>query len=102
MMFAKADRPFQQDFRQRRKFAKRPLCGLLSVGKGVSVMRWLVVAPICPACLRGFAGPLVMMPFARFRSLPKAYPSGEAFNYPQVVAREIPVSALRLKPLTRL
>lgn len=30
------------------------------------------------------------------------YPSGEAFNHPQVVARVIPVSALRLKPLTRL
>lgn len=30
------------------------------------------------------------------------YACGEAFNYPQVVARVIPVSALRLRPLTRL
>ena len=53
-------------------FRKRPLCGRLSVGKGVSALRWLVVAPMCPACMRGFAWPLALMPFARFRSLPIA------------------------------
>ena len=53
-------------------FRRRPLCGRLSVGKGISALRWLVVAPMCPACLRGFAWPLALMPFARFRSLPIA------------------------------
>ncbi|WP_288018054.1 hypothetical protein, partial [Blastomonas sp.] len=44
-------------------FSKRPLCGRLSVGKGISALRWLVVAPMCPAYLRGFAWPLALMPF---------------------------------------
>lgn len=45
----------QRVSRQKRKFANRPLCGRLSVGKGISSLRWLVVAPMCPAYLRGFA-----------------------------------------------
>lgn len=30
-------------------FGFRRLCGRLSVGKGISALRWLVVAPMCPA-----------------------------------------------------
>lgn len=53
-------------------FRFRPLCGRLSVGKGISALRLLVVAPMCPAFQRGFAWPRALMPFARVRSLPIA------------------------------
>lgn len=52
------------------------MCGRPSVGKGISALRWLVVAPMCAAYLRGFVWPLALMPFARFRSLPIASTRG--------------------------
>ena len=58
--------------RQRHSREAGSCSGRLSVGKGISALRWLVVAPMCPAYLRGFAWPLALMPFARFRSLPIA------------------------------
>lgn len=71
-MISKAVCRLCQPSRKLLPFRKRPLCGRLSVGKGYSALRWLVVAPMCPAYLRGFLWPLALMPFARFRSLPIA------------------------------
>ena len=44
-----ADRPLAPLPRQLQTGRSRPLCGRLSVGKGISALRWLVVAPMCPA-----------------------------------------------------